>query len=94
MSEIMTKTEDIGSHSGAVGGAGGTAGIAIAAGEDAARARIRELTELLNRARRAYEQEDTELMSNFEYDRLYDELENLEKTVGMVLSDSPTANVG
>ena len=35
--------------------------------------RMRELVELLNKARRAYEQENTEIMSNFEYDRLYDE---------------------
>ena len=34
--------------------------------------RMRELVELLNKARRAYEQENTEIMSNFEYDRLYD----------------------
>ena len=36
--------------------------------------RMQELVELLNRARRAYEQEDTEIMSNYEYDKLYDEL--------------------
>ena len=41
--------------------------------------RMRELVELLNKARRAYEQENTEIMSNFEYDRLYDELLSLEK---------------
>ena len=41
--------------------------------------RIDELVELLNKARRAYEQENTEIMSNFEYDRLYDELLSLEK---------------
>lgn len=40
--------------------------------------RMRELVDLLNRARRAYEQEDTEIMSNYEYDRLYDELQELE----------------
>ena len=40
--------------------------------------RMRELVELLNKARRAYEQENTEIMSNFEYDRLYDELLSLE----------------
>lgn len=40
---------------------------------------MRELVELLNKARRAYEQENTEIMSNFEYDRLYDELLSLEK---------------
>ena len=44
--------------------------------------RMRELVELLNKARRAYEQENTEIMSNFEYDRLYDELLSLEKETG------------
>lgn len=56
--------------------------------------RIRELTDLLNRASKAYYAEDTEIMSNFEYDKLYDELAALEKETGTVLSDSPTANVG
>ena len=42
---------------------------------EAKKKRMQELVELLNRARRAYEQEDTEIMSNYEYDRLYDELE-------------------
>ena len=41
--------------------------------------RMQELVELLNRARRAYEQEDTEIMSNYEYDKLYDELLGLEQ---------------
>lgn len=41
------------------------------------RQRLQELTELLNRARRAYEQEDREIMSNYEYDKLYDELSGL-----------------
>ena len=40
---------------------------------------MRELVELLNRARRSYEQENTEIMSNYEYDALYDELTQLEK---------------
>ena len=39
---------------------------------DTKKQRMLELVELLNRARRAYEQEDTEIMSNYEYDRLYD----------------------
>ncbi|MCR5790008.1 MAG: NAD-dependent DNA ligase LigA [Lachnospiraceae bacterium] len=56
--------------------------------------RIHELTELLNRASRAYYQEDTEIMSNFEYDRLYDELKALEEETGTVLANSPTLNVG
>lgn len=55
---------------------------------------MRELVDLLNRARRAYEQEDTEIMSNFEYDRLYDELQELEKELGTTLAASPTVNVG
>ena len=58
------------------------------------RERLQELTELLNRARRAYEQEDTELMSNYEYDRLYDELSELEQELGFTLASSPTVQVG
>ena len=50
--------------------------------------RMRELVELLNRARRAYEQEDQEIMSNYEYDRLYDELQELEKELGTTLAAS------
>ena len=55
---------------------------------------MRELVDLLNRARRAYEQDNKEIMSNFEYDRLYDELEALEKELGTTLASSPTVNVG
>lgn len=56
--------------------------------------RMRELVDILNRARRAYEQEDTEVMSNYEYDRLYDELLTLEKELNTTLASSPTVNVG
>lgn len=56
--------------------------------------RIRELTELLNRASEAYYAKDREIMDNITYDKLYDELEALEKETGMVLSDSPTVKVG
>lgn len=56
--------------------------------------RITELTELLSRAARAYEQEDREIISNFEYDRLYDELKTLEDETGIVLAGSPTHTVG
>lgn len=56
--------------------------------------RMLELVELLNRARRAYEQEDTEIMSNYEYDKLYDELQGLEQELGTTLASSPTINVG
>ena len=56
--------------------------------------RMQELVELLNRARRAYEQEDTEIMSNYEYDKLYDELLGLEQELGTTLASSPTINVG
>ena len=55
---------------------------------------MRELVELLNRARRSYEQENTEIMSNYEYDKLYDELVSLEKETGIVFANSPTQNVG
>ena len=56
--------------------------------------RIKELVELLNRAGKAYYQESHEIMSNYEYDALYDELVALEKETGMVLANSPTINVG
>lgn len=56
--------------------------------------RQKELTDRLNRAARAYYQEDRELMSNLEYDALYDELVLLEKNTGVVLANSPTAQVG
>ena len=58
------------------------------------RRRINELIELLNEASRAYYQESREIMSNFEYDKLYDELEALEKETGIVMAQSPTRNVG
>ncbi len=57
-------------------------------------ARMKELNELLNRASRAYYMQDTEIMSNFEYDALYDELKDLEERTGTVLSGSPTVRVG
>lgn len=62
--------------------------------QDKKAGRIRELTQLLNKASLAYYAEDRELMSNYEYDRLYDELEALEKETGIVLSNSPTRHVG
>jgi DNA ligase (NAD+) len=55
---------------------------------------MKELVELLNKAARAYYQEDREIMSNLEYDRLYDELVSLEEKTGVVLSGSPTVKVG
>lgn len=56
--------------------------------------RIKELVELLNRASKAYYQDAKEIMTNFEYDALYDELVSLEKETGIILSNSPTVNVG
>lgn len=56
--------------------------------------RIKDLVELLNKANKAYYQEANEIMTNFEYDKLYDELVGLEKETGIVLSNSPTVNVG
>ena len=56
--------------------------------------RMKELVPVLNEAARAYYQEDREIMSNLEYDRLYDELERLEKETGTVLTGSPTVSVG
>ena len=56
--------------------------------------RMRELISILTQASRAYYQESREIMSNFEYDRLYDELLELEKETGTVLAGSPTQKVG
>ena len=56
--------------------------------------RMKELVKTLNEAARVYYVEGNEIMSNFEYDRLYDELEALEKETGVVLSGSPTQRVG
>lgn len=56
--------------------------------------RIKYLVDVLNRAAEAYYAKDEEIMSNFEYDRLYDELVSLEEETGVVLSNSPTVHVG
>lgn len=56
--------------------------------------RMKELVQKLNEAAKAYYQEDREIMSNREYDALYDELEQAEKITGIVLADSPTVRVG
>ena len=57
-------------------------------------ARMKKLVEVLNQASKAYYQEDRELFSNKEYDELYDELQALEAETGIVMSQSPTQNVG
>lgn len=56
--------------------------------------RMQELVELLNRAGKAYYQDAEEIMTNYEYDALYDELLALEKETGITFSNSPTVNVG
>lgn len=56
--------------------------------------RMKELGEKLRAASRAYYAQDQEIMSNLEYDRLYEELEQLEKETGIVLAGSPTVTVG
>ena len=58
------------------------------------RKRIEELVELLNQAGKAYYEEGQEIISNLEYDKAYDELVRLEEETGIVLSASPTQNVG
>ena len=55
---------------------------------------MQELVERLNKAAKAYYQDAEEIMSNYEYDKLYDELLKLEKELGITLSNSPTVNVG
>lgn len=56
--------------------------------------RMKELAALLNQAAKAYYAEDREIMSNFEYDKLYDELAALEEKTGVILAGSPTVSVG
>ena len=56
--------------------------------------RMKELVSKLNEAAKAYYAEDREIMSNLEYDRLYDELVALEEKTGVVLAASPTQSVG
>lgn len=56
--------------------------------------RMNELIELLNNAGEAYYQKDTEIISNYEYDKLYDELSQLEEATGITLPNSPTKSVG
>ncbi len=56
--------------------------------------RIKELVNLLNEASKAYYAQDREIMSNYEYDKLYDELVALETETGMILANSPTVTVG
>lgn len=56
--------------------------------------RMRELVDLLNEAAKTYYQENREIMSNYEYDKLYDELAALEKETGTVMANSPTVRVG
>ena len=56
--------------------------------------RMKELIDILNRASAVYYQGKDEIMSNFEYDKLYDELVSLEKESGLVLAGSPTQKVG
>ena len=55
---------------------------------------IREKIDILNQAAKAYYQDGIEIMPNIEYDRLYDELRELERETGIVFANSPTRNVG
>ncbi len=61
---------------------------------NAKKQRMRELIEVLDKAAKAYYADSAEIMSNAEYDELYDELENLEKETGIVLAGSLTKKVG
>lgn len=56
--------------------------------------RLRYLVDILNEASKAYYAQDKEIMSNYEYDKLYDELVTLEEETGITLANSPTVNVG
>jgi len=62
--------------------------------EQAKHIRMKELVQILSQASKAYYAEDREIMSNFEYDKLYDELEALEQETGVILAGSPTITVG
>ncbi len=66
----------------------------MAGASDEKRKRMTELVGLLDEAARAYYTDSKEIMTNFEYDRLYDELEALEKETGIVMAGSPTQRVG
>ena len=56
--------------------------------------RMKELVSILSKASEAYYAKDEEIMSNFEYDKLYDELVSLEEELGVTISNSPTVRVG
>ena len=56
--------------------------------------RMKELVDVLGKAAYAYEQEDREVMSNYEYDKFYDELKRLEEETGIILAGSVTQKVG
>ena len=62
--------------------------------ETAAITRMKELVQKLDKAAKAYYQQDIELISNREYDQMYDELQALEKETGTILANSPTISVG
>ena len=62
--------------------------------DEKTRNRMKELVSILNRASEAYYAQDTEIMSNYEYDRLYDELTGLEEKTGVIIANSPTVRVG
>ena len=56
--------------------------------------RMQELVDLLNKASKVYYQDGNEIISNYEYDKLYDELVAIENETGIRMSNSPTINVG
>lgn len=56
--------------------------------------KMEQLIKLINEASDAYYNSGEEIMSNFEYDKLYDEFESLEDNTGVVLPNSPTLRAG
>lgn len=62
--------------------------------QDRRLSRMKELIGILSEAAKTYYQESREIMSNFQYDRMYDELLELEKETGVVMAGSPTQKVG
>lgn len=63
-------------------------------GEESMLEKMKELVRILNEAAKAYYQQDREIMSNQQYDAYYDQLERMEKEMGIILSNSPTQKVG
>lgn len=97
--KMVNESEDLKEDQSEVQAADQTAGQAAGkkespVGKKAKLERLRQLTDQLEAAAKAYYAEDREIIGNFEYDRLYDELSGLEQETGVILANSPTQHVG